>query len=110
MSEQNQSEPGLSDGSRQKIASTLRWGGVVSFGLLLAGLALTIPEIPLHRPRTGSHFLHAGIISLLATPAARILAACCLYRQAGVKRYFLLSLLSLLVICMSIFAGLFYRR
>lgn len=98
-------QSGLPNEERLAIAGTLEAGGAVSFALLATGLALQ-----LYAPSAGRFLLHAGIVVLLGTPAARILTATRAYYRGDQKRYVILCSISLFVIMLSIAVGLMYPR
>ena len=93
----------LTDSARESIARTLQFGGGISFALLVAGLLLN--AAPATRV-VGGFALHAGIVALLATPAARIVVAGWQFYRAGQRRFVGLCALALIVVAVSVIVGL----
>ena len=101
---------GLSDSDRGIIANALRLGGSLSFAFLAAGLFLRMEAHPLAHSRLGDLLLHAGLVTLLATPVVRILTAIWLYGRAGNRSFALYCIISLTVVAASIGVGFLFRR
>jgi uncharacterized membrane protein len=98
------------------IAQTLRFGGLASFILLLAGMGWTLalsfaqgatPPSSLRDPVSGAlHgnilLLHAGLFALIATPIVRLLAALWAFAQQRDRRFTRIALFVLAVVFCSI--------
>lgn len=82
------------------ISNTLRYGVLCSASLLLTGLAATLAGMP-----AGRHLLHAGLLVLLLTPAARVIMLAAGYAQAGKPRFAVMAAVILLTMLAGFFLG-----
>lgn len=109
-------------GPNEAVVLTLKVGVALSFSLLLLGLLWTLalslpsgktPAQTVRDPSTGALYpntllLHAGLLTLMATPILRVIASLqhfWLHRDA---RYTLISAAVLLVILVSILISIFH--
>ena len=109
MTDSEKNTGALSDQDRAIIANGLRLGGMISFALLVLGLILRAEGHFITNSRLGNALLHAGLVSLLATPVVRILTALWLYWRTGNRRFAAYSLISLLVVAASVAVGILFR-
>ncbi|MCC6731469.1 MAG: DUF1634 domain-containing protein [Chthonomonadales bacterium] len=110
------SGPPTEEGPHAIVSATLRAGVTASSALLVAGLAWTagimLADRPLPPPvardaRTGAvHWnvllLLAGLLVLMATPVARLVAASWYYRRAGQRPYAIIAAVVLVIVLASI--------
>jgi uncharacterized membrane protein len=80
--------------SEHLIAQTLKFGAYGSFALLLAAVALGVAGAQ----TTAGYAAKAGIITLLATPMLRIIAALVMYAEAKDRKMVLVSVALLVIV------------
>ncbi|HXE76348.1 MAG TPA: DUF1634 domain-containing protein [Candidatus Xenobia bacterium] len=100
------------------VAAVLRWGSYVSAGLMLLGVALVFfqPDVPiqvgsamplgamLEQLRYGNPYavMQLGVVLLLLTPLARLMATSASFWLEGDRRYSLVSVAVLVIILASL--------
>ena len=82
--------------SERLVAMTLKYGAYASFALLLMSVVLGVAGVT----ALATYAAKAGILTLLATPMLRIIAALVMYAEAKDKKMMLVSA-ALLVIVVS---------
>lgn len=80
--------------SEHFVAQTLKFGAYASFALLLAAVALGVAGAQ----AVAGYAAKAGIITLLATPMLRIVAALVMYAEARDKKMVLVSAALLVIV------------
>lgn len=80
----------------QLIQRTLLSGVFLSLGLLFTGFVFTVSGSP-----TGAGFLRAGLLTLLLTPAARVVMLIYGYWRGGEAYFALLSFIVLTLLAVS---------
>lgn len=96
----------------------LRWGMILSLGLMFLGLALGIMTgaeeasvLPLERIPSQlldldpAAFLTLGIVLLIATPLARVFGSLCVFIKERDRKFVLVSLAVLLSVALAVILG-----
>lgn len=102
----------------QVVQPILRWGMVLSLGLMFTGLVLgvvsgteTVVVLPLERipgallDLEPLAFLSLGIVLLIATPLARVFGALCVFLQERDGKFVLISLAVLAAVAAAVLLG-----
>lgn len=88
--------------SEHLVAQTLKYGAYTSFALLLVAAALGIAQ----QPVPATYAAQAGIITLLATPMLRIIAALVMYAGLKDRKMVLVSAALLVIVITASLLGL----